>query len=131
MQFPCCVGLLQVAQIEFPKATRENLYRQEEPWTAGHPTAAVQGDATTRHDTMQMGMKIEGLSPRMQDAEKSDLRSQVLRIGCHRLQGIGGGSEQEIVHLAFVLESQRGQFRRQGKHHMEVLTIQQLRLPLL
>jgi hypothetical protein len=45
--------------------------------------AAVQGDATTRHDTMQMGMKIEGLSLRMQDAEKADLRSQVLRICCH------------------------------------------------
>src|SRR5215471_21454190 len=89
MEFSCRVGLLQIAQIEFSKATRQNLHGQEEAWTAGHPTAAVQGDATTRHDTMQMGMKIEGLSPRMQDAEKADLRSQVLGICCHRLQGIG------------------------------------------
>jgi hypothetical protein len=42
---------------------------------------------------MQMGMKIEGLPPRMQDAEKADLRSQVLRIGRHRLQGIGRSPE--------------------------------------
>src|SRR5215471_7283802 len=85
MQFSCCVGLLQITQIEFSKATRKNLYWQEEAGTAGHPTAAVPGDATTRHDTVQMGMKIEGLSPRMQDAEEADLRSQVLRIGRHRL----------------------------------------------
>src|SRR5262249_20118447 len=65
MQFSCRVGLLQIAQIQFSKATRQNVYGQEEAWTAAHPTAAVQGDATTRHDTMQMGMKIEGLSPRI------------------------------------------------------------------
>src|SRR5215469_7671649 len=116
MQFSFCEGLLQIAQIQFSKATRQNVYGQEEAWTAGHPTAAVQGDATTRHDTMQMGMKIEGLSPRMQDAEKAHLRSQVLRICRHRLQGIGGSSEQQIIHQAFVLESQRGQFCRQSKH---------------
>ncbi len=80
---------------------------------------------------MQMGMKVEGLSPGMQDAEKADLRSQVLRIGGHRLQGIGGRSKQQIVHQAFVLESEGGQFCRQSKHHVEVLTIQQLCLPFL
>src|SRR6516225_1079011 len=58
MQFSFCEGLLQIAQIQFSKATRQNVYRQEEAWTAGHPMAAVQGDATTRHDTMQMGMKL-------------------------------------------------------------------------
>jgi hypothetical protein len=47
------------------------------------------------------------------------------------LQDIGGSAKQQIVHQAFVLESQRGQFRRQGKHHMEVLAIQQFRSPLL
>jgi len=43
---------------------------------------------------MQMGMKIEGLSPRMQDAEKADLRSQVLRICRNRLQSIGRSPKQ-------------------------------------
>src|ERR1700719_324560 len=109
MQFSCRAGLLQIAQIEFSKATRQNFYGQEEARTAGHPTAAVQGDATARHDTMQMGMKVERLSPGMQDAEKADLRSQVLRIGGHRLQGIGGRSKQKIVHQAFVLERPGGQ----------------------
>ena len=94
MEFPSRKGLRQIAQIEFAETTRQNLYGQEETWTAGHPTAAVQGDATTRHHTMQMGLKIEGLSPGMQDAEKADLRSQVLRIGCHRLQSFGSSSKQ-------------------------------------
>ena len=76
-------------------------------------------------------MKIEGLSPRVQDAEKADLRPQVLRVRRNRLQGLGGGPKQQIVHLAFVLEGQRGQFRRQGKHDMEILTLQQFGLPLL
>jgi hypothetical protein len=61
--------LLQVAEIEFPEAVRQDFYGQEESWTAGHPTAAVQGDSATGHDTMQVGMKIEGLPPRVQDAE--------------------------------------------------------------
>ncbi len=82
----------------------------------GPETAALQADATAVHDTMQMGMKVEGLSPGMQDAEKADLRSQVLRIGGHRLQGIGGRSKQQIVHQAFVLESEGGQFCRQSKN---------------
>jgi hypothetical protein len=80
---------------------------------------------------MQVGMKIEGLSPRVQDAEKADLRPQVLRIRRNRLQGIGGSPKQQIVHLAFVLEGQRGQFVGQGKHDMEILALQEFGLPLL
>jgi hypothetical protein len=80
---------------------------------------------------MQVGMKIEGLSPRVQDAEKPDLRPQVLRIRRNRLQGVGGSPKQQIVHLAFVLEGQRGQFVGQGKHDMEILALQEFGLPLL
>ena len=43
---------------------------------------------------MQMGMEIEGLSPRVQDAEKTDLRPQVLRIRRNGLQGISNTMSQ-------------------------------------
>ena len=80
LQFACRVGLLQISKVEFPETTRQNFHGQEEAWTAGHPTAAVQGDSATGHDTMQMGMKVERLPPRVQDAEKADLRAQMLGI---------------------------------------------------
>jgi hypothetical protein len=41
-----------------------------------------------------MGMKIEGLPPRVEDAEKADLRPQVFRICRNRLQGIGSSPKQ-------------------------------------
>jgi hypothetical protein len=103
VEFPGGVGLLQVTEIEFSEAAHQDTHGQEEAWTAGHPTAAVQGDSPTGRDTMQMGMMSEGLSPTVQDAEKAELRSQMLRIGGNGLQGFRSGAEQQAVHLAFVL----------------------------
>jgi hypothetical protein len=80
---------------------------------------------------MQMGMMTEGLSPTVQDAEKPELRSQVLRICCNRLQGFRRSAEQQTVHLAFILESQCGQLFWQSKHDMEVLARQKFGLTLL
>ena len=123
LQFPCRVGLLQISEIELPETARQDVHRQEEARTAGHPMAAVQGDSATGHDTVQVGMEIEGLPPRVQDAEKADLRPQMFWICRNRLQGIGSSPKQQIVHGAFVLEGQRGQFRWQGKHDMEILAL--------
>ena len=69
-------------------------------------------------------MEIQGLPPRVQDAEKADLCSQVLGIGRDRLQGIGGRPKQQVVQLPFILESQRGQFLWQCEHDVEVLALQ-------
>src|ERR1700729_2205685 len=106
------MGLFQIAEEEAAETARQDLDRQKEAWTAGDPTTAVRRDSPAGHDTMQMGMEIEGLSPRVQDTEKADLCPQVIRVCRNRLQGIGGRSKQQIVDLAFVLESQRGQFCR-------------------
>src|ERR1019366_1303487 len=77
LQLLCRVGVFEITKVELAEAPREHLHRQEEVWTAGHPTAAVHRDSATGHDTVQVRMKIEGLPPRVQDAEKADLRAQV------------------------------------------------------
>ena len=130
LQFSGRIGLFQIAEIESPEAPRQYFHGEEEAWTAGHPTAAVQGDSSPGHDTMQMGMSSESLPPGVQDAEKADLRAQVFRICCDRLQGLGGRSKQQIVHLALVLQAQTGERLWQRKHDMEILARQEFGLTL-
>ena len=50
-----------------------------------------------------MRVRGERLPPSVQNAEKADLRAQVLGICRDRLQGLGGRSKQEAVHLPFVV----------------------------
>ena len=87
------LSLLKVTKVEPAKAAREHAHGQQEAWTAGHPTAAVQRDAAPGHHTVQMGMRCETLPPGMQDAKETDLDTQALRIGRDRLKSFGRGPE--------------------------------------
>ena len=55
---------------------------------------------------MDMRMDLQILSPGVQDAEKSDLRAQVLWIGCDLQQRCGAGAEQKVIDDFLVLQSQ-------------------------
>jgi hypothetical protein len=77
-----------------------------------------------------MRMMGESLSPRVQDTEEADLRTQMFRISGDGLERFRGSPEQQTVHLAFVLESQRREWFGQGEDHMEVVARQQLCLAL-
>ena len=46
------------------------------------------------HDTVHVRMPLQGLSPGMQDAEKADLRTEVLWIGSYFEQSSAAGFEQ-------------------------------------
>jgi hypothetical protein len=75
-----------------------------------------------------MGMSSQSLPPGVQNAEKADLRAQVLRICCNRLQGLGSRSKQESVHLSFVLQAQLSDRFRQCKDDMKILARQEFSL---
>ena len=77
---------------------------------------------------MQMGMRGESLSPGMQDAEEADPDTQAPGIGRDRSKSFGRSPEQQIVHLAFVLQGQGGQWCWQRKHDMKIVARQELGL---
>jgi hypothetical protein len=64
----------------------------------------------------------------VENAEKADLRAQVLRICRDRLQGLGCRSEQQIVHLPFVLQAQLGEGFWQRKDDMKIFARQEFSL---
>jgi len=47
--------------------TRQHLYRQKEAGAAAHPAGLVGRWPATRHDTVDMGMMMQVLSPSVQD----------------------------------------------------------------
>jgi hypothetical protein len=60
-------------------------------------SGAVEGEATARHDAVDVRMVLEVLSPGMEHAEQADIGSKVLRVASHFEQGGGTGSEEQIV----------------------------------
>jgi hypothetical protein len=45
------------------------------------------------HDTVDMRVRLQGLSPGVQDGEQTDLSAEMLRIGCYFQQGRCTGLE--------------------------------------
>ena len=81
MQLALVKGLLQVFEEEAPEPAREHADGQEEARTAGDPMLAIRADAAAGHDTMQVRVEEQVLSPRVQNGEEADFCAQVLRIG--------------------------------------------------
>jgi hypothetical protein len=75
-----------------------------------------------------MGMSSKSLPPGVQNAEEADLRAQVLRVCCNRLQGLGSRSKQEVVHLTLVLQAQLSKRFWQRKDDMKIFARQEFSL---
>src|SRR6266446_618628 len=63
--------------------------------------------SSSRYDAVQVGMRLQGLSPGMQDAEESDLRTEMFGVGGHFQQGGRRGLEQESKQDLLILPDQR------------------------
>lgn len=72
----------------------------------------------------------EVLSPGVQNAEESDLGSEMLRIAGDGEQGFGGRAEENTVHNLLVVKGDSGYLFRQREDHMKVLDRQQFFLPV-
>jgi len=68
---------------------------------------------------------LQILSPGVQDAEESDLSTQVFGIGCDLQQSGGTGAEQKVIDHFLVLQCQPGEFVGDGKNYMRVFNRQQ------
>ena len=78
---------------------------------------------------MNVGMKEQVLSPRVQNAEKTNLGSEILRIACNLAECFSHGTKQEVVEFHLILQDERVEFMRQREDHVEVAGWKQFQLP--
>src|SRR5258705_8336465 len=77
---------------------------------------------------MNVRMKVELLTPRMQHAEEANLCAEVSRIASHFEKGFGTGAEQEIVEDLLVLQDQWRQAAGECEDHVQVAGREKLML---
>ena len=65
-------------------------------------------------------MKLEVLSPTVQDGKEADFRTEVFGVGCDGFQSLGCGPEENAVDSLLVLESDSGNLFRHGEDNMKV-----------
>ena len=61
------------------------------------PARLIGRESARRNDAMEVRMEEQVLSPRVQDAEEADLRSEVFRIRGDFEHGCRAGAEQQVV----------------------------------
>src|SRR5579864_8397533 len=98
----------------------EDLHREKETVWRGDPAGVIGRNAAGRNHTVDVRVMQQLLVPGVQHAEEPDLSAEMARVARHSLQRRGAGAEQQAIDLALVLQSQRRQFTRQGKDHVDV-----------
>src|SRR3954447_12806739 len=78
-------------------------WKEEVSWRM-YPARTVRADTAGRNNAVNMRMMLQVLSPRMQDAQKADPSSQILRIGGDLEQRSGACTEKKIVERLLVLQ---------------------------
>ena len=69
---------------------------------------------------MYMWMMLQLLIPGIEDAEESNLRSQMLGISRDFEQGIRAGAHEQAVNGCFILESERSERTGDGEHDVRI-----------
>src|SRR6516162_4777348 len=110
---------------------RQNLYGQEEVRAAREPTLTIGREPATGHDTMQMRVKLEVLSPTVKHGEETDLSSQVLGIGCDGRQGFGCCMEEDAINHFLVLKGDRGNLLWHREDDVKIRDFEQFGLAVL
>ena len=86
--------------------------------------------SSSRHDAVKVGMRLQGLSPGVQDAEKSELRTEMFGIGSHLEQGGRRGLEEKGKQDLLVLPDQRHERVWRAEDEVEIAHRQEFLLPL-
>ena len=76
-------------------------------------------------------MKLEVLSPTVQDGKEADFRTEVFGVRRDGFQSLGGGPEENAVDSLLVLESDRGNLFRHGEDDMKVRDLKKFGLAVL
>src|SRR5688572_9740047 len=94
------------------------------------PRCMIRRQSATRYDAVDVRMRLQGLSPSMQDAEESDLCTEMLWVSSYFQEGGSAGFKQESEQDPLVLPDQRYQSVRDAEDEVIVAHWQQFLLPL-
>lgn len=103
--------------------------RQKEPQRRRYPPLAVRGQTAARHNTANVWMPLQRLSPGVQNPQEADLGSEMLGIGRYLEQRFRAGLEQKPEEDLLVLPDQWNQCMRHAEDQMVVVDRQQFPLP--
>jgi len=95
--------------------------RQKESRRRSDPMLVIWRQAAARHDTVDVGMPLQCLTPGVEDAQETDLGSQMPGIGRDFEQRFRAGLEQEPEEDFLVLPHQRNQRVRHAENQMIVV----------
>jgi len=90
------------------EAPAKRLNGQEEAWRGIDPSGTVKGQTAGGNDVVNMGMMLEVLSPGMEHAEKTDVRSQVLGVTSQFEHRRGASAVEQVVQQPLVLQCESG-----------------------
>ena len=83
-------------------------------------TRAAGCESTGWNHAVDVRMKQKVLSPRVQNAEETNLGTKMLGITGDFHERLGDSAEQQVVEFDFVLADECVQLMREAEHHMEV-----------
>ena len=125
-----CMQGCESFEEEAAEQAGEHAHGQEEAGLAGDPARPVRRQAAAGNDDVDVRMVGQRRAPGVEDGGEADARAQMLRVGGDRGQGLGGGSEQEVVDGRLVLERDGADRSRQGEDDVIVGNRQKLCLAL-
>ena len=91
----------------------------------------VKRQSAARYDAVDVWMALQSLTPRMQNAEEADFRTEVFGVCRDGFQSLGCGPEENAVDSLLVLKSDRGNLFRHGEDDMKVRDLKKFGLAVL
>ena len=88
-----------------------------------NPPCMIWCDSSTGNDAVDMGMKQQVLSPRVENPKEANLGSKMLRIACDLQQRFSDGAKQQVVQLDLVLQHDGMQVMRQCEDDVEIACV--------
>lgn len=121
---------IQLMQKFTAKFSAESLYRQEKS-VSGFAPLPVRCQNAAWNDLMDMRMKLQVLSPCMEDRSNARLPAQMLFALAKLHHSLRADLEQKVIHQFPVSEEDRVQLRRYGKNRMKITGVQKLCPPVV
>ena len=115
------VGLLEGFEKLAAEDLAENRFRKKEALTSrAHPTGMVASQTAGSSDAVNMGMMLQLLIPRMQNAEEADLGAEAPGVCGNFDERLCAAAEQQSVDHFFVLQGQWRQLVGKRKHDVSI-----------
>ena len=120
MQLAALEGRLQAGDELAAKHAPQDGDGKEKARVRSNPAGVIAGESACGNDAVDMGMELEFLVPSMEHTEEADLGTEMGGIARDFQQSFCAGAEQQTVDDFPVLQSERGQLRRQREDDVDV-----------